>query len=163
MEELQSGQKVTVKGVPLISSLTISCQIIIWIGYALAVLFISTATTGSFGFNHLSAFENSTKEGLSIEGMPSFGGPPERISEKSIEDFSKLVFFHSDFQSNGSAPEVCKNLIEINPIKTINNDEKIKVFQELNIFHAIPKRYFKNIRLLIIAHVLQGRTRKSYK
>src|SRR3990172_8039559 len=42
--------------------------------------------------------------GLSIEGMPSFGGPPERISCQPIRDLLKSVLLQpSCFQRAGSA------------------------------------------------------------
>jgi hypothetical protein len=37
--------------------------------------------TASFGDNHLSASTMVTNRGWSIAGMPSFLGPPEKISE----------------------------------------------------------------------------------
>ena len=49
------------------------------------------------------------KVGLSIEGMPSFLGPPEMISLRSTEDLSKLVFGQEIFHSTeepGSNPGI---------------------------------------------------------
>jgi hypothetical protein len=43
------------------------------------------------------------KTGRSIAGMPSFGGPPERISRYSIEVLVKSVFGHSPRQRSGLA------------------------------------------------------------
>jgi len=42
-----------------------------------------------------------TNRGSSIEGMPSFGGPPDRISEKSTDVLEKSVFVYSHFQDIG--------------------------------------------------------------
>ena len=44
-----------------------------------------------------------TNFGRSIGGMPSFGGPPERISENSTEVFEKSVSGQDALQNAGSA------------------------------------------------------------
>ena len=50
--------------------------------------------------------------GLSMEGMPSFGGPPLIISSKLTEVLEKSVFGHSNFQMAGLA-EALLNPMEI--------------------------------------------------
>ena len=80
MAELQSGQNVTATGTPPISSLTISCRVRIWSGYALATPSTSSAMTGSRGASHSLTAATGSKRGLSIGGMPSRPTPPEKIS-----------------------------------------------------------------------------------
>src|SRR5918996_1478887 len=77
---LHSGQKVTTSGSPPTVSFAISCQIKIWIGYAFASFPTCTKITGSFDFSHASASEMEINWGSLRAGMPSLGGPPERIS-----------------------------------------------------------------------------------
>jgi hypothetical protein len=47
--------------------------------------------TGSLGFIHPSTSLTLMNSGLSIEGIPSFGGPQDNISPKSIELIEKAV------------------------------------------------------------------------
>ena len=53
--------------------------------------------TGSFSPRSVIS-ETGTNLGLSIEGMPSLGGPPLMISLRSTECWEKSVFGHSYFQ-----------------------------------------------------------------
>src|SRR6266508_1858818 len=69
-------------GRPATWSLTISCQIRIWAGYARASPPRSIAITGSLGASQSTALTGSNV-GWSIGGMPSGGGPPGTISEGS--------------------------------------------------------------------------------
>jgi hypothetical protein len=41
-----------------------------------------------------------------MAGMPSFGGPPEKISLNSIELFEKSVFVHSDIQARAGSSAI---------------------------------------------------------
>jgi len=78
-EELHNGHQVTAMGVPPTVSLTISCQIRMRRGKARASEPIRTEITGSRGAR-FRVSPTGTNCGRSIAGMPSFGGPPEKIS-----------------------------------------------------------------------------------
>jgi len=83
---------VTIRGVFPIWSFIISCHIKICSGYARASPYRTKEITGSFPLSQLFASFVGTKFGLSMEGIPSFGGPPELNSESSMERFSVFVF-----------------------------------------------------------------------
>ena len=78
-------------GTPLISSFAISCQTIIFLGYAFATPSISIPNTKSSSFRNLSASEAVMNFGLSIDGIPSFGGPPENILSSGTVCFTPLL------------------------------------------------------------------------
>ncbi len=92
-----------VTGTPPISSLTISCDIKIARGNARASPLISTLITGSFSFRYGGESDTSWYLGLSIGGMPSRGGPPDKISSNGTECLEKSVLQPRVRNSGGSS------------------------------------------------------------
>src|SRR5712691_9979602 len=109
-----------VTGLPPTVSLTISCQVMICKGYARASPFSANAMTGSSPLTHCEASVGDTNEGLSSGGMPSRGGPPERICSYGTLCFEKSVFHSetlnlgwSDVEGVGAGVWLCGGVVAV--------------------------------------------------
>ena len=80
---------------------------------------MASPTTGSWGARW-SASATGTNLGSSIEGMPSFGGPPLRISARSTLALEKSVRGHSARQRSGFADTPAVMEITMAPIAATN-------------------------------------------
>jgi hypothetical protein len=98
---LQSGQNVTATGTPATTSLTISCQVRIWSGYARALPASVSAITGSRG-RRKRASATRTKRGRSSAGIPSLPGPPDWNSRNGTVWRPKSVFQPADSCSSST-------------------------------------------------------------
>jgi hypothetical protein len=99
---------VTATGVPPTISFTISCQIRTLSGYARASSWMTSEMTGSIPPMRVAHPEGApsfsrSKRGLSIDRIPSLGGPPDLISFNGTVCCEKSVRGHSARQLLGSA------------------------------------------------------------
>ena len=102
--------------------------------------------TGSRSDKRVSA-ETSINSGFKIAGIPSLGGPPERISEKSTEWIEKSVFGHSRSHRDGSAMAVAA-------VPAITNENSVAIVSEVLICSPLAKNRIIRLKIHLPNHPL---------